>query len=75
MKIIYRKTEDKLLGNKQILLDIKPDEQKEELKERRKNRERKGNRQTAKGLKIVDRTQKGKGSLTKTLDNMNKDNL
>lgn len=60
MKIIYRKTEDKLLGNKQILLDIKPDEQKEELKERRKNRERKGNRQTAKGLKIVDRTQKGK---------------
>lgn len=60
MKIIYRKTEDKLLGNKQILLDIKPDEQKEKLKERRKNRERKGNRQIAKGLKIVDRTQKGK---------------
>lgn len=60
MKIIYRKTEDKLLGNKQILLDIKPDEQKEKLKERRKNRERKGNRQIAKALKIVDRTQKGK---------------
>lgn len=52
--------EDKLLGNKQILLDIKPDEQKEKLKERRKNKERKGNRQIAKGLKIVDRTQKGK---------------
>lgn len=60
MKIIYRKTEDKLLGNKQILLDIKPDEQKEKLKERRKNKERKGNRQKEKGLKIVDRTQKGK---------------